>query len=132
MATSQRLVCVDGVCNFVSDNSDDEETDQDQPNSTPLSTLQDAKQEKEVQLDYATKKKHVTESLGLFIAQLKDGCLPVEVKPVCFSKYCRRNVLINHTFQDDKQLIKFALTTLSSSTQPKSLICPRSPFIVTR
>lgn len=34
------------------------------------------------------------QSLSKFYAQLKDGCHPQEAKPVCFSPYCKRNVLL--------------------------------------
>jgi len=73
-------------------------------------------------------------SLSKLIAQLKDGCEATEVKPVCFSPYCQRNVLAAHRlrFENDKELMKFALSTLSASEDPASLICSRDNLILSR
>ena len=82
----------------------------------------------------ATRKQQMMASLSKFIAQLKDGCEPSDVKPVCFSAYCQRNVLVAHKlqFSNDKELMKFALSTLSASEDPASLICNRDTFIISR
>ena len=74
------------------------------------------------------------QSLSKVYAQLKDGCQTADVKPVCFSPYCRRNVLASKASESesDRALMKLALNKLSASADPASLVCPRDGFIVTR
>ena len=64
-----------------------------------------------------------------------DGCQSVDVKPVCFSPYCKRNVLMEKSqlkFENSLSRMKFALNTLSACKEPAKLICERNTFIVTR
>jgi len=52
--------------------------------------------------EFADRKKQVTASLIKFMGQLIDGCQPVEAKPVCFSTYCKRNVLLTKDYGSDR------------------------------
>ena len=74
----------------------------------------------------------MNESLPKFVAQLSDGCHPADVKPVCFSKFCKRNVLAELAFEDSRELMRFALKTLSACKMPGLLVCPRGQFFITR
>ena len=57
-----------------------------------------------------------------FLGQLKNGCS----KEICFNTYCKKNILgKKSSFENDQQLIRSALRTLSTSKDPEDLICSR-------
>ena len=80
------------------------------------------------------RKRQVVQSLSKLVGQLKDGCMSTEEKPVCFSRHCQRNVFSAEQlhFADDRELMQFALKTLTASEHPSTLICRRECFIVAR
>lgn len=89
-------------------------------NSTtpPVWKLSESKQE-----EYATRTRKMKAVFNKFVGQLKDGC----PREICFSEYCKKNTLSNHTsFSSDQQMMRFALRTLSASRDPEKLICSRT------
>ena len=73
--------------------------------------------------EYATRARKMKAAFNKFVGQLKGGC-PHEI---CFSKYCKKNTLSTGiNFDNDQQLIRFALRTLSASSDPEKLICSRT------
>jgi len=49
-------------------------------------------------------------------------------KQICFNTYCRKNIFSDEKlkFNNDNELIKFALTTLQAAADPEELVCNES------
>ena len=84
----------------------------------PVWNLSESKKE-----EYATRSRKMKGVFNKFVAQLKGGCC----REICFSKYSKKSTLSNETnFNNDQQMMRFALRTLSASKDPEKLVCSRT------
>ena len=73
--------------------------------------------------EYAIRAQKMKAVFSKFLGQMKTGCS----KEICFNTYCKKNIFAKqNSFDNDQQLIRFALRTLSTCSDPDKLICSRT------